>query len=308
MLQLDYTLPTAEQRTALLHAQNLSNLNAYQLELCANYILYPTSAKEPILPTSKPLSTREDKKNQELLPNLSAQEIIPKKGSNYYTAPKNNINWSHPALLDTANAITALQAKIDKLKTASDMANKLEQYKLKRWLTELRMEARLRLPEKVIDVHPTRVEPEPIDLQEAGLNWANSFHIKHVVRHYSELRQSGTAKWDVLYFDYLVEQTPLEPWEKHLFIRYIDGIKATVVARELAENFDKFVSPGYTSKVMRTIWRRIAETAEKEQALLNAANDPSQLRKCPRCGEKYPQNNWLFWRKGQRNCKRCLAS
>ena len=67
----------------------------------------------------------------------------------------------------------------------------------------------------------------------------------------------------------IVEQTPLEPWQKHILIRYIDGQNAIITARELAYNFGKMVHPGYTSVVLRSIYaqnrNQRKDTAESER-------------------------------------------
>lgn len=295
---LDYNLNTPDERNRYLHNLNLSALNPHQLELCANYLLHTVDKS---LSNSTPQNRSSNKKNNELDPNNGqATEITPKKGGNYYTSPPNPVPWDHFALVDLKEGIDNLVAIRD------NETEPTRKYYLSRWITELRLDARLRLPEPTMNVSASFTSTPPIELEEAGLDWTNTFHLKHVCRYYSRLRQDENAKWDIYYFDKLVEQTPLEPWQKHILIRYIDGQNAIITARELAYNFGKMVHPGYTSVVLRSIYAKIAKTATKEIVRQKAKEGKIALRKCPTCGKTHPDHE-LWWRKGQRKCKACLV-
>lgn len=297
-MTLDYNLTTTEERNNYLHSLNLINANPHQLELCANYLLHTVDKS---LANTIPQNRSSNKKNNELDPNDShSTEIVAKKGSNYYTAPPNPVPWEHPAIAD-------LKAGIDHLVEIRDAETEsTRKYYLSRWITEARLEARLRLPISTMNVSASFTSTPPLELEEAGLDWTNSFHLKHVCRYYSRLRQDENAKWDIYYFDSLVERTPLHPWQKHILIRYIDGQNAIITARELAYEFDKMVHPGYTSVVLRSIYTKIAKTALEDQLRQKEKTGEIASRKCPTCGKTHPDHE-LWWRKGQRKCKACLV-
>ena len=292
---LDYSLQTPAERVALVARLPLQNSSPHMLENCANYILH---AADKALANHKAQNNAEAKKSLELGTitdnDLSAAPPTPRKGSNAYTYKREAVPWENKQL-------NGLLADIEQLEKAGQ-GDQPNAYKLRKWALELRIDARARLSEHRMNTHPTfTAAPEP-NLEMAGLDWTNAFHIKHVVRHYSELRQSEHSKWEMEYFEQIVEKTSLLPWQKHLFIRYIDGAHSIVVARELGDEFGKMVAPGYTSKLMRQIYRQIAEQAEREDIV----RQKGPTRKCVRCGKTYPDHSF-WWRKGQSACKQCLG-
>ena len=293
---LDYNLQTPEERLQLLHQLDLSCASQPMLENCANYLLH---AADKSLANHKPQNNLEAKRNLELgaitETEQSAAPPTPRKGSNAYLYPTVPVPWHLPEL-------ASLLQDIERIEQAAEQVDR-QTYKLRRWALELRMDAKSRIGSYEIHTHPTFSHPPEPDIEMAGVDWTNPFHIKHIVRYYSELRQSEYSKWEMEYFEGLVERTPLLPWQKHLFIRYIDGAHSITVARELGENFDKMVAPGYTSKIMRQIYRLIAQQAEKEDIVRQ--NGP--VRKCVRCGKTFPDHSF-WWRKGQSACKECLGT
>lgn len=296
-MTLDYTLTTTEDRNAYLHNLDLTTANDHDLEICANYLLHTVDKS---LCGSAQQNRSSNKKNLELDPSVEHSEIKPKKGGNYYTSPPNPVPWEHPAIADLKKGIEQLLALQEK-ETDSTRA-----YYLGRWITDARLEARLRLPIPTMSLKSSPPSSPPsIDLERNGLDWTNSFHLKHICKYYSQLRQDDEAKWDMHYFDQLVEATPLEPWQKHVLIRYIDGQNAIITARELAYDFNKAVHPGYTSVVMRSIYTKIAKTAQEQQLLTDMKNGKLEPRKCRKCGKIYPDHSF-WWQKGQRQCKSCL--
>lgn len=297
-MTLDYSLTTTEDRNIYLHNLDLTTANEKQLELCANYLLHTVDKS---LCTLNEQSSRSNNKSIELDPdNPSGTEIKPRKGGNYYTSPPDPVPWEHPAISDLKTGIEQLIELRDK-ETDPKRA-----YYLGRWITDARLEARLRLPIPHMNIKSSVPSPPPsIDLEESGLDWTNSFHLKHVCRHYSRLREDDEAKWDMEFFDQLVEATPLQPWQKHVLIRYIDGQNAIITARELAFDFGKAVHPGYTSVVMRTIYTKIAKTAEAQKLIGDMNAGKLEPRKCPHCGKIHPDHHF-WWQKGQRRCKECL--
>lgn len=295
---LDYTIQQPEGRVAFVETwltELGENIKDKQLELAANYILH---AADKSLANHAKQNKAENKQNLILDENTENEIIKPRKGSNSYTKPNTPVPWEHPNLVPLKNAI-------DQLELVEILCpDPRTQYNLRRWILELRLDAKARVPDHTIKTAATWSSPPPLDLEMAGLDWSNSFHIKHIVRHYSELRQSDHSKFDIEYFDALVERTNLPEWQKHVFIRYIDGLNNIIVAREVAEKFNKILYPGFTSKVMRQIYRKIADQAEAEDVRRSTRNLPQ--RKCPRCGQSFPDHE-IWWRKGQRSCKHCLG-
>ena len=291
---LDYTLQTIEERLAVLQSLDLENCKPAQLENYANYLLH---LADPSLANHKPLNNAENKKNNKLTD--QGEEIKPAKGSNRYLYPTKPVPWEHPNLRVLKEDIGKLLRLEEEAKVQN---NTTRAYQLHRWITELRLDAKARISDHEIQIHGSFSRPMPTDLEEAGLNWTNSFHIKHLVRHYSNLKQDDNAKFDAEYLEQLIEETPLPDWKKHILIRYIDGTNTIIVAREVAEQYGKVLYPGFISKVMRSIYRAIATTAEKKEL-----ERTLEKRKCPKCGQWYPDHQY-WWRKGQRKCKVCLST
>lgn len=295
---LDYSLTTPEERNAYLH--NLSDLDEYndtQLELCANYLLH---AADKSLANHKAENKSSNNKNLELVDNGEGEtEIKPRKGSNAILRPTVPVPWEHPNLVDLKKDIETL------LLAEENEIDLYRKYKIRRWVTELRLDAKARVPDHTIEVSASFSKIEPIDLEMAGIDWTNSFHVKHLVRHYSELKQSESSQFTMEYFDGIVERTPMEPWKKHIFVRYIDGENTIIIAREIKEEFGKILYPGFISTVMRQIYREIAQEAERED--VEKSTKKSTWRRCPKCGKKHPDHEF-WWRKGQRACKQCLRT
>lgn len=294
---LDYSLETPEERIQYVEQwlSTLENPKDTQLELAANYILH---AADTSLANHAKQNKNDDKKKLQLDTNAPMEEIKPRKGSNAYLRPNVPVPWEHPNLKDLKKDIEKLEI-LEQLETDAHKA-----YKLRRWILDLRLDAKARVPDYTIQIGASWTSIEPIDLEMAGLDWTNPFHIKHLVRYYSELKQSDNTKFEMEYFDSLVESANLDPWQKHVFIRYIDGLHSITMAREVAEKFGKILYPGFTSKVMRQIYRKIADEAMRKDVERSMRDKPK--RKCPKCGESYPDHE-IWWRKGQRNCKVCLS-
>ena len=294
-MDLDYSLITPEDRTRYTHTLPLERYNPMELELCANYILHPYGRN-----LSNTKSARKTPKHVDLhAEGTQGHEIKPSKGSNKTLVPRTPVPWHHPYLRDLARDIEILKQALDA------ELDSYRAYKLRSWIRELRMDARERIPNYEIHFSPTFTSAPDVEIEDL-IDFTNSFHIKHFIQHYGELRQSEVSKFSAEYFDMIVERTPLEAWEKHLLIRYIDRENAIVVARELATEFNHIVYPGYLSKTMRRIYRLIADEAKKMEVEWNYRDKPELWRKCPNCGEKHP-NMELWWRKGQRQCKTCLS-
>lgn len=294
-ITLDYTLTTAEERVASLSSLNLDSQSEAMLENCANYILH---AADKSLANHAPQNSHHNKYNLELNENIpEPQPVQPRAGSNAYLYPTIPVPWDSPHLRDLAE-------DIDKLELAAQQAEGKQLYLYNKWILELRMDAKARIPNAhTIPTVSDFTPPTEIDMEQAGLDWTNSFHIKHVVRYYSDLKQSEHSNLLMCHFEKLVDNAGLLPWQMHILVRYIDKAHSITIAREVAEQFDIMLQPGYTSKVMRQIYRAIAEEGEKVE--LMRTTPPSEWRLCPRCGNRYP-DNFHWWRKGQRMCKNCL--
>lgn len=282
--KLDYTLNSAEERTKYI-TQLLSNSTSTppptQLEFYADYILHaiPSLSLAPNEP-NLPLQTE-------------AQHTPPSPTK--YTKPRYPIPWNSPQLGELEKDIKLL------LQKAEEAPSPLG-YRLRRWARELRMDARARLGTQYIEISPTFSPSPPPDI-DLLIDWTNPFHIKHLIRHYSELRQSNSQS-EIEYLDYLVEKAQLPAWQEFFLLRYIDGENSISVAVELATKFDKPVSPGYTSQVLRKIYRRIAQIAELDQLEKNLRHTPSAWAYCPGCGEKKLIHEEYWWR-GKTKCKKC---
>lgn len=299
MAKLDYTLTTSEERIEAISKLDLSSCNSKQLEFYADYILHPCRKE-----THTITGHSKEESNislEQLAPLENPSPPKPRKGHNHYIVSIEPIDWENPALI-------SLKQDIDTLKQAAAHTTGSRSWQLKRWARELSMEARLRIPGPGTRSLPQDWSHAPSpDLEAAGLDWTDSFHIKHLVKHYSALREGNESKWTAFELERLVDATPMEDWERHIFIRHIDGTNAIIVARELAYSYDKFIRPGYLSQVMRRLYRAIAQTAEKDIYLWQARRGVVRTKKCPTCQRYWPDHE-LWWRQGQRRCKPCLLA
>lgn len=295
-ITLDYELTTAEERIALLSHLDLTNESEAMLENCANYILH---AADKSLANHAPQNSHHNKYRVELNENIpEPQPLQPRVGSNAYLYPNTPVPWDSPYLRDLAS-------DIDILEKSAEQATGRQRYLYNKWILELRMDAKARIPSNhTIPTVSDFTPPIPIDMETAGLDWTNSFHIKHIVRFYSDLKQSDDSNLLMCYFEDVADNAGLPPWQMHILVRYIDKAHSITIAREVAENFDIMLQPGYTSKVMRQIYRAIAEQAEKKELMRTTPKE--EWRLCPRCGERYPDKLY-WWRRGQRICKQCLT-
>lgn len=286
-MELDYSLETTPERLHHLSTVDLLSLSSNQLELCADYLLY----------THKP-------QTKKIAPNIKNVPFdpatIPSTPQFKYTNPKPKVNWSNPRLETIKQAIEQL----DVLQTATQ--DTYTTYKFRKWKIELRKDAYSiqELTNPIIRSNPDYVQLDPPEI-EHFIDLTNSYHIKHLITYYSQLRQSIYSKSTIEYFDSIVEYAKLLPWEKHLFIRRIDGANQITIGVELAQDFGKIVSPSYMSQAMRSIYQKIAKAAEQKQLQHLYRNNASKWKRCPTC-QQLKLNNSYNYQKSKLKCKDCL--
>ena len=288
-MELDYALDTTESRIAHINTLNLSHYTPYQLEIIANYLLYFTKQKSP---TPKTPSTKTTELSEPI--NVSTSR---------YTNPKPEIDWNCPHLQPLYQAreiITQLEQAEITLNGKTKYA-----YFLRHWRIELSMDST-----HINNAYHSTLPPakdyiphSPIEVEDT-IDFTNSFHIKQLILHYSALRQSPDSKFTIEYLDQIIENTPFQPWQKHLLVRRIDGVNQITIGRELAEDFGKIISPSYMSTAMRTIYTRIAKTAKQLQLEHENRNNPSCWKECPTC-HRILYNNKYYWYAKRKACKEC---
>ena len=286
-MELDYTLTTTKQRLDLLNKIPLTNLTATQLELCADYLLYTHK------PQTKKIAT--NPKHTPLDPS-----IIQPTPQFKYTNPKPKVDWSNPLLTTIKQSIEQLDIIL------CGSTDAYTQYKLRQWKIELRKDA-YSIQELMYPFIRSNADYLPLSPPEIEdyIDFTNSYHIKHIITYYSQLRQSTFSKFTIEYFDEIVEYAKLLPWEKHLLIRRIDGANQISIGIELAQQFDKIVSPSYMSQAMRAIYQKIAKAAEQKQLEHKYRDDTSHWKWCPSCNQLKLNNSYNF-QKNKKQCKRCL--
>ena len=282
-MELDYTLTYDYERLAHIQSINLSKLNSYELEKVTNYILYgkqppKPKAHKPIKPSTTPVQHR-------------------------YTTVRQKIDWEHPALSQLKEAKEIIISNI----TPSTPIPEAARYK--RWAREISMEARIHLHsyKPPIQISPDPTPHHPIEIDDY-IDYTNSFHIKHILLHYSKLRQSTQSYFNILYFDKIVDfaykHKKLADWQIHLIKRRIDGIQLITIGRELAQEFNRVLSPSYMSQTMRTIYRAIASAAAQLELQYMDRNKPHRWRTCPSCNQTLHTSRY-FWYTKRKNCIQC---
>jgi predicted SprT family Zn-dependent metalloprotease len=118
------------------------------------------------------------------------------------------------------------------------------------------------------------------------IEYNNPFHIKHLIAHYSFMRQLDEYKPIIEYFDQIVEATPLKLWQKYLLVGRIEGVSQTTLAVQIAQVYGKILSPSYMSQVMRNIYSKIAEQAEIEYEKFLHMHQSWAWETCGTCGCK----------------------
>ena len=280
-MNLDYTLTYDYERLDYIKSLNLKLFSATQISYITNYILYG----------KQPSPTKEDHY-------LELEQTTIDSTPTRYIAPKPTIPWNHPELQPLHQAREILSQLIDCTTNNQTLAF------LKRWRRELSQDAtpilNAYLPQIQISPNYNPELPPDIDLY---IDYTNSFHIKHILLHYSKLRQSN-SNFEMDYFDYLISRCNFPDWQLYMLIRRIDGANANIIGFELAEKYHKFISTTYMSTIMRSIYKKIAQAAIQHKLEHIHQNDPTQWRICPRCHRNLLNNKYNFNQK-KKNCKQC---
>lgn len=286
--QLDYTLELP-QRINLIKSLPLHTYKSTELELLANYILY----KDKQIPKEKNKYVASKTKPHA---NLEVLE----KPKTQYTKPRPFIHTEDFYIKQYNESIEILKSQLSKAPEES-------QWKIKQWIIQHRLDMGIAnsLLYPTINFTSSIILKEPIDLDEI-VDLTNSFHISKLLSLYSHLRQSEDSKMWIDWIDRnIIEKTPLFDWQRHLLIRYIDGANQITIGRELGEYFGKIVTPSTISQALRTIYRQIAITAEKELFAFYNANNPAEWRTCKSCGEK-KLIKYEYYSSKPKICKQCL--
>lgn len=290
-LQLDYTMSLSE-RLNYAHTLPLDQCSPSELELVANYILYKdksTPKAESKFTHSKTVSLGTVEQENQL--------------TGTYTKPKPVLHKEDPYIQQYLEAIDSLN---EHLHTNKETVDNTSAWKLRRWKLEhnLDMGTANAILYPTLSLRPTYSPSPELDIDEI-IDLTNSFHISKLIEFYSQLRQSDSSKiWVEWIEDNIIEKTPMYPWQKHLLMRRIDGTKQVTIGRELGEFFGKIVSPSTMSQTMRSLYRQIAITAEKELFAYHNRNNPTAWRICKHCGEK-KLVKFDFYESKPHICKQC---
>lgn len=291
-INLDYDLDL-EQRLEFAHNLNLDLYKSKELELIANYILYmdndiPKSASKHVKSRTQCATNEQLSQQKEITNNM------PK-----YTNPKPIMHTENPIIEQYADVIAWLNQII------TNNPNHPDLWKLKKWKLQHNLDMgivnSLLYP---MPSSPSGFAPYPdIDLDQY-IDLTNSFHIAKLIEFYSELRQSDEHKlWIEWIEQNIIEKTAMYDWQKHLLKRRIDKTKQVTIGRELGEFFGKIVTPSTMSQAMRTLYRQIAITAERELYAYNMRDYLPAWKKCKHCGEM-KLIKFDFY-EGKSTCKQC---
>lgn len=270
---LDYTLLTAEERCQLAHdLDDNGQLTARNAEAIANYILHCTEQK-----TKSAFSASLTQKEVPT-EDMQAAELLAQRNS--YTKPRQKPMWD--LFPEEWHAAEVLKTKSKDPNTPSDLA-----YKMRKWRLELLLDIgtislilRNQLP-----LHGNSSVAPPIEI-ENFVDFTNSFHVKQLVAHYSQLAQSEHSRAIMEWFDKILENTPLKKWQKHLLIGRIEGTSQPTLGVEIAEKYGKILSPSYMSQTMRAIYSKVADQAKIEMQRHTYARQAWAWQTCSCCGKK----------------------
>ncbi len=257
-LPLDYSLSQPERVKLVREIAPIAHES--QLELLTNYILHGEKSKK----------LSQSKKDQPLQSILHSQINAPIRYSN----PKQELKNTTPFLpqIEEAREQMLLLSKHHNC------------YKAKRAAIELAIDKGLvqSTYTKPHNPNPDFTPDKPIEIDKL-VNLTNSFHIAKILQYYSALRQSTESKLWIEEFDKLIDNTPLQDWQRYLIARRIDGVYHTTIGVELGEKFNKAMSPNSLSNAMRVIYRRIARQAEKEKYIWDNKDNKDAWQICRRC-------------------------
>lgn len=285
---LNYNLTTTAERLSHVRSINLSQLNPTELEVAATYILQYTDqqTKLTVSPT-EPLVTATNIPDGAILPN--------------YTHPRKPPNWESPELLHRYNTICALKTKLSQLNPNTDST---QIYTTKRLIRDLTIEGGWIVAVEPVPYAPI-VYPAAIDLHD-HIDLTNPFHIKHILKLYSQLKQSPDS-WEFMeYFDTVCTRANLAPWQEHIITRQIDGASQITIGLELAQQFSRPITPSYLSQAKRTIYTTIAKTAHLLDLEFIHAHNPTMWRTCPNCNQTKLNISHNFYSK-RKFCKTCYT-
>jgi hypothetical protein len=218
-----------------------------------------------------------------------------------YIAPPKPINWAAPhmvAFKEAIDALVALEASLDGP----------EKWKVKKWLTELRVDAGIcwhtYLGEIRVSPSPSKPTPPTLDHVDIG----DSFVVKHLIELYWKLRQDGTEDTQLFmaYFEQIVDTAPLKAWQYDIVKLRCEGASGISIAREIRERYARNLSPQSLSNSLRAIYRIVADWGRQAEIEWEDRNDPTKWRKCSVCGQR-KHNSAYHWHKGRNECKVCRA-
>lgn len=263
----DFTLNTPEERVAYINSI-LPTLLPRQYEAAANYILHLTPEKTVNSFTAS------------LSPKEIPTEELPEPIQNRYTNPKLKPMWE---LFPEEKAFCE-QLKLASTNPETDSSTA---YKMRKWRLEIFLDIGTisQIIRNPIPLYGNTQLPPPIDL-DALIDYTNAFHIKQIIANYTLLRQSDEHKPIAEYFDFICERTPLKRWQKHLLVGRIEGVPQTTLAVQIAQLYNKALSPSYMSQVMRNIYTKIAEQAELELEKYTLLKQSWAWEPCTKCGTK----------------------
>lgn len=290
-INLDYTYSLA-QRLNWAHEQNLQCYNPRELELITDYILHADKASPKV--ESKYVNPKETPKGLKLESNGVPQV-------SHFTKPKPIIHYEDEYIKQYTDSI-------DWLTQLETQVQPQEAWKVRRWKIEHRLD--MGIANSIL--HPTIPHAKTfekihsIDI-EPWIDLSNSFHVSKLVEFYSQLKESTESQLFMQWFDdAILAHTPLYPWQEHLLKQRIEGVRQITIGRELGELYGKIVTPSTMSQALRTIYRQIAITAEKELFAHHNRDNPAAWRTCRRCGEK-KMIEYDFYPSKPNTCKVCAS-
>lgn len=294
---LDYTLQTIPERLAQLN-QTLATNPRLNLETAANYLLHLTPEK-PTSNFSAQLAPRE----------IPTETILEPTAT--YVRKKAKPLWE--LFPEEQAGIAHLKELANRPDTPAQTAYRIRQWRLEALLDIGTISAIIR---RTLPSPTTRPSPTPIQLE---IDLSDSFQVKHMVVHYTQLATSENeyTKYLLRDFEELINTAPLEEWQRYLLIGRIEGRSQISLSIEIAEKFQRTLSPSYASQTMRAIYKKLADHEVFRRQNWEKRNSPNTTyAPCAKCGSELLLDDWMWSKAEQKKalkgldalCKKCAKS
>jgi hypothetical protein len=147
------------------------------------------------------------------------------------------------------------------------------------------------------------------------INLSDPFHVKNMLKFYSDLKMEVEGKFDsdmwhlLIVLEDTIDRTSFTEVEKEIMILYVDRLKQKDIAEQINQKFGKSYDAKNISKIINSISKKIANAYKNNT--IQFENKQVEYRRCTKCGKLLPLTHQYF-RKDRKNkqgystiCKVC---